>query len=88
MHELVAEYEKLREAGFVLQFRYPTAKEREHLRTIHRDMTKAEKQRIDDQNRSLRKLIADITEGNIDIDDLDEDALRALDKLRARRRKA
>lgn len=87
MRELVREYERLRESGFVLRFRYPTEKERRHLRTIHRDMTSAERKRIEGRNKSLIELIKDIELGNIDVGDLDERALEKLEQLRRRRKK-
>ena len=81
MRELTKEYKKLCESGFVLRFRYPTEQERQHLRTIHRDMTRSEKKRIKDRNKSLMDLIQDIELGNIEVEDLDERARKKLERL-------
>ena len=86
MRELTKEYEKLRASGFVLHFRYPTEQERRHLRTIHRDMTSGERKRIEGRNKSLIDLVEDIELGNIEVEDLDEQALEKLVELRRQRR--
>ena len=79
MKEIIKEYDKLKSQDFKLQFIYPTEKQREQLRVVHRDMTTAERKRIEQRQKSLFDLIKDIESGNIHIEDLDE---TAVDRLR------
>ena len=37
------EFEQVRDNGYVLEFKYPTAEERKYLRIVNRDMTEQEK---------------------------------------------
>ncbi len=85
MHELAREYKRLFKADFELRFRYPTLEERRNLRTIHRDMTSAEKKRIEGRNRNLIDIVKDIEAGNIDIVDLDGQALKRLKQVLQKR---
>lgn len=79
MKEIIKEYDKLKSQNFDLQFTYPTKKQREQLRVVHRDMTTAERRRLEQRQKSLFGLIKDIESGNIHIEDLDE---TAVDRLR------
>ena len=79
MKEITKEYDKLKSQNFDLQFIYPTEKQREQLRVVHRDMTTAERRRLEQRQKSLFGLIQDIESGNIHIEDLDE---TAVDRLR------
>ena len=79
MKEIIKEYDKLKSQNFDLQFTYPTEKQREQLRVVHRDMTAAERRRLEQRQKSLFGLIKDIESGNIHIEDLDE---TAVDRLR------
>ena len=78
MKEIKKEYDKLKSQGFKLQFIYPTEKQREQLRVVHRDMTTAERKRLEQRQKSLFDLIKDIESGNIHIEDLDEAAVARL----------
>ncbi len=78
MKEIIKEYDKLKSQGFKLQFIYPTEKQREQLRIVHRDMTTAERRRLEQRQKSLFDLIKDIESGNIHIEDLDEAAVARL----------
>ena len=85
MKELTREYEALKAQRFVLSFRYPSAEERTRLRVIHRDMTQAERKRVEGRNRSLNDLIQDIEHGDVHMEDLDEAMLNKLETLLQRR---
>ena len=78
MKEIKKEYDELKSQDFKLQFTYPTEKQREQLRVVHRDMTTAERKRIEQRQKSLFDLIKDIESGNIHIEDLDETAVARL----------
>ena len=87
MQELTREFQKLKTRGFALGFRYPSAEERARLRVIHRDMTQAERRRVEGSNRNLVDLIRDIERGGVHVEDLDEavlDKLTAILKRRSR----
>ena len=74
MRALTREYNELKRRGFDLQFRYPSAQERENLRIIHRDMSQEELQHIESRNRDLGKLISSIECGDVRTEDLDSGA--------------
>ena len=81
MDALTREYEALKARNFSLDFRYPSAEERQRLRVIHRDMTEAERKRVRDSNQELGRLVQDLEHGNVRAEDLDEttvDRLKAL----------
>ncbi|MCY4222826.1 MAG: ATP-binding domain-containing protein [Thiotrichales bacterium] len=78
MQELTREFQELKDRGFALGFRYPSAEERARLRVIHRDMNQAERRRVEGNNRNLGGLIRDIERGDVHVEDLDE---TVLDKL-------
>ena len=79
MEELQKEYEKLKEQHFELRFTYPTKKQREQLRVIHRDMTTAEHERLASNLKSVDTLIEDLESGNVHLEDLDKGTV---DRLR------
>ncbi len=85
MKELTREYEVLKAQRFELRFRYPSAEERKRLRVIHRDMTQAERTRLESRNRSLNDLIQDVERGDVHMEDLDEAVLNKLETLLQRR---
>ena len=81
MKELKEEYTNLKNQHFELRFRYPTAEQRNQLRIVHRDMNQEDIERVDRRQRSLFDLIQDIESGNIQIEDLDRDAVATLKDL-------
>lgn len=46
MEGLIAEYEKVKDHRFTLDFIYPTKAQRDHMNIVNRDMSEAEKQKI------------------------------------------
>ncbi len=80
MHNLMTEFNQLANNNFELRFTYPTAEQRQLLRIVHRDMTRQQKQRIQNKDDELRDLIADLNDGVIHIADLDKNIV---DKLRS-----
>ena len=80
MDALKREYEALKAQNFSLNFRYPSAEERERLRVIHRDMTEADRKRVNDSNQELVRLVRDLEHGNVRPEDLDQ---MTLDRLKA-----
>lgn len=81
MNELKQEYERLVANDLQLRFTYPSAEEREELRLVHRDMTAAERDRIEQQDKYLRQFLQDVRERKLRIEDIDpgvRDELAAL----------
>lgn len=72
MAELIKEYETLKARNFELQFTYPTAKQREQLRIVHRDMTAEERKRLASRQKSVVDLVRDLESGTIRAEDLAE----------------
>ena len=72
MAELIKEYETLKARNFELQFTYPTAKQREQLRIVHRDMTEEERKRLASRQKSVVDLVRDLESGTIRAEDIDE----------------
>ena len=81
MNELKEEYTKLKNQHFELRFHYPTAEQRKQLRIVHRDMNQEGIERVDRRQKSLFDLIQDIESGNIQLEDLDRDAVATLKDL-------
>ena len=81
MDYLIEEYDKIRNADFCLNFKYPTQAELDHLKTIHRDISQAEKEKIITQRQIISDLIKDLKSGRIFPQDFDETDLKELRDL-------
>ena len=81
MKAIEQEYQRVRDHHFRLRFTYPTDKQRQHLRVIHRDMTATESQRLLQHTQDLRKLIVDLQEERVRKEDLDAETLVTLKTL-------
>ena len=81
MEALKQEYERVKEANFCLDFVYPSAEERRHLRLVHRDVGEGERRRLEGRQRHLRELVGDLQNGNIIREDLGADLLDELKEL-------
>jgi len=79
MKHLTKEFQTLKQKGFELRFRYPTQAERNQLMLIHRDMTSADRKRVESGKQNLARLFEDLESGRVYMEDLDPDLL---DKLR------
>ena len=71
MDALKKEYERLFQTGFALEFTYPNVEERLKLRIVHRDMSEADRDRLEDRQRSLYQLVEDLRNGEVHVEDLD-----------------
>lgn len=81
MSRLQEEFNRLKDMNFELRFRYPTEEERKKLEIIHRDMTTEEKKRLTNRKKNLEKLVLEMEQGDISIEDLDDDTLERLRNL-------
>ena len=78
MKELIKEYDCLRSNDFQLEFDYPTKKEIEDLRVVHRD---APRKDIEESENNLSKLVDDIHSGKYQLDDLNENIVGRIKEL-------
>ncbi len=81
MAELMEEYERLKVHDFELQFVYPTQEQREQLQIVNRDMTMAERKRIQNSQQSIEDLIQYLESGSIRAEDFDEETVAKLREL-------
>lgn len=86
MDDLKAEYEKVKEKGFTLDFIYPTEEQRKYLNIVNRDISNAEKENIARRRKSVADLLQDIEEGRIYVDDLGSEQIERLNKILNSRR--
>lgn len=78
MDDLIDEYRQLKSRGFELQFTYPTQKQRDNLKIVHRDMSQQERSRIHTSEHELSKLITHLETGALHIEDIDQEVIRKL----------
>lgn len=68
--DLKNEFEAVKQNGFRLSFVYPTAAERETMRVVNRDMTSAERRRVNEAKRSAANLNTLLDNGTVNIEDI------------------
>ncbi|PZV21646.1 MAG: helicase [Snowella sp.] len=78
MEKLQAEYQKCKEANFVLKFTYPTEPERQKMNLINRDRSSQERNKIQDATRNAEKLVNLLERGEIHPEDLPPETLEKL----------
>lgn len=86
MADLKEEFDRTKEAGFELAFRYPTEAERKEITIVNRDMSKAEKDRLNQKQQSLIDLLASLESGETFIEDYPEDVVKKLETFLNRKR--
>lgn len=75
--ELMDEYQQVVDNNFSLKFQYPTKEERKKMRLVNRDMTSAEKNRVNVAKSSAEKL-SSLLDGEVNLEDIPEDIRKAL----------
>lgn len=68
--ELNNEFNIIKKNNFTLDFVYPTAKEREKMRVVNRDMTSSERRRVNEAKRSALNLNALLADGTVNLEDI------------------
>ena len=81
MEAIMTEFEALKKSGFVLDFIYPTADQRQQLRIIHRDARQAGIQGLEDWRPGIEQLMARLESGEVLPEDLGPDTLTKLREL-------
>ena len=87
MAKLKEEFELTKKSGFELAFLYPTEAERKEITIVNRDMSKAEKDRLNQKQQSLIDLLNSLESGETFIEDYPEDDLKKLEAFLNRKRK-
>jgi hypothetical protein len=81
MDGLIAEYKKVKDHNFTLDFIYPTKAQRDHMNIVNRDMSEAEKRKIQKSKGNAENLIQELESGNIYLEDLGKDTVDRLISL-------
>ena len=81
MQRFEHEYTQLKAQDFKLKFRYPTAAERDELRTIHAQSDLDETSNLEGGNLKIFKLVKELENGAISKDELDPELIDRLQRL-------
>ncbi len=81
MRGLIAEYQKVKDHNFTLDFKYPTKAQRDLMNIVNRDMSEAEKNRVSKSKGNLASLIEELENGQIYLEDLGRDQVARLRTL-------
>ncbi|TNJ39306.1 helicase [Chlorobaculum thiosulfatiphilum] len=78
MMALKEEFESVKDSGFKLSFDYPTEGQRQKMTIVNRDMSKTEKERLDQKQHTLQDLLESLESGETFIEDYPEDTVKKL----------
>jgi superfamily I DNA and RNA helicase len=81
MDELIKEYNAVKAHDFRLDFNYPNEEERKLLHIINRDMTQDQKKTLEKNITDLDRIVDEIDNGRVNIEDLPPDLRRKLRKV-------
>jgi superfamily I DNA and RNA helicase len=81
MAQLQAEFNRISQHQFTLDFQYPTKAQREQLYILNRDMTAEEKKRIDQKKLDLEGIIESLESGETVVADYPPAVIKKLKKL-------
>jgi superfamily I DNA and RNA helicase len=87
MAALKEEFARVKDAEFTLCFDYPTEEERKEITVVNRDMSKAEKERLDQKQHTLIDLLESLESGETFIEDYPDDVVEKLQAFLNRKRK-
>jgi superfamily I DNA and RNA helicase len=87
MAALKEEFERAKAAEFKLGFRYPTEAERKEITIVNRDMSNAEKERLNQKQKSLVDLLESLESGETFIEDYPGEVVKKLEAFLNRKRK-
>lgn len=86
MDGLIEEYNKVKNHNFTLDFIYPTKEERAHMNLVNRDMSEAEKNKIEKGMSDIENLIQMLNDKVVFPDDFDKDKIQTLMHLLSNKR--
>ncbi|AOS84128.1 helicase [Chlorobaculum limnaeum] len=78
MVALKEEFESVKASGFKLSFDYPTEGQRQKMTIVNRDMSRTEKERLDQKQHTLQDLLESLESGETFIEDYPEDTVKKL----------
>ena len=81
MKNLQAEYMRVKEKGFSLEFTYPTEEERKEMNVVNRDMSPREMNRIAREQKNFKGLLEAFDRGEIRKEDLPQEDLERLKEI-------
>jgi superfamily I DNA and RNA helicase len=81
MKMLENEFSALKRNDFMLDFEYPTEKQRRELNIVNRDMTEAEKKRIQKKKIDLKEILDSLQSGETIIEDYPDEVIKGLRKI-------
>jgi len=81
MEALTREYAAIKDHDYQLEFIYPNEELRKRLRVVNRDMSSEEKQKVKTAKQTMSTLVQQLAAGDVQLDDLPEEDLRALREL-------
>jgi superfamily I DNA and RNA helicase len=87
MTALKEEFERTKGSGFELAFRYPTEAERKEITIVNRDMSKAEKDRLNQKQQYLIDMIDSLESGETFLEDYPEEVMKRLETFLNRKKK-
>lgn len=85
MDRIVDEIAETKSNDFRLSFKYPTPEERETMNVLHRDVSHIQREGIDQANADIERVIRELQEREIRVQDLNPDTLDVLSDLLKRR---
>ena len=81
MRNLIKEYEQVKANNFKLQFVYPTEKQRQHMNIVNRDMTAAERKKVQKKKSQFDDLVDALAKGEVFPEDLDPEQVNRLTEI-------
>ena len=81
MDKLIDEYKKVKAHNYTLDFIYPDKSQREKMNIVNRDMSAAEKNKVQKNKTNIENLIMELENGEIFLEDLGEEQIARLEKL-------
>lgn len=81
MDKLIDEYKKIKSHNYTLDFIYPEKSQREKMNIVNRDMSAAEKNKVQKNKTNIENLIMELENGEIFPEDLGEEQIARLEKL-------
>lgn len=81
MDKLIDEYKKIKSHNYTLDFIYPDKSQREKMNIVNRDMSAAEKNKVEKNKTNIENLILELETGEIFLEDLGEEQIARLKKL-------
>jgi len=78
MQGLIDEYQKVKEHQFTLDFIYPTKAQRDNMNIVNRDMSDAERNKVQRSKLNITSLLNELESGQIYLEDLGDEQIRRL----------